>query len=121
MECQIAKEAKKSSISSSTEAAIDTKKVRTMSNREDPTNFRDLLQNLVKENKENFSKLHEEISFSRLDIKEELEEVRRITSEAEKSVQAAWSTIDDMKEDESAAKVLHQEETHRLREALGNM
>ena len=115
------KRGEKSSISSSTEAAIDTKKARTISNQEDPANFRDLLQNLVKENRENFSKLHEEISFFRLDIKEELEEVRRITSEAEKSVQAAWSTIDDMKEGESVAKALHQEETHRLREALGNM
>ena len=115
------KRGEKSPISSSTEAAIDTKKARAMSNQENPTNFRALSQNLAKENRENFSKRHEEISFFRLDIKKELEEVRRITSEAEKSVRAAWSTIDDMKEDESAAKALHQEETHRLREALGKM
>ena len=93
------KRGERNSSSSSTEAAIDTKKPRTMSHSEDAANLKLLLQNLVKENRENFSKLHKEISCLRLDIKEELKEVKRITSEVKKSVQEAWSTIDDMKED----------------------
>ena len=82
---------------SSTKAAINTKKQKTMSDPDDAASLKVLLQNLVKENREKFSKLHEEISCLRLDIKEELEEVRRITSEIEKSIQEAWSTIDNMK------------------------
>lgn len=112
------KQGERNSSSSSTESAIDTKKPRTMSDSEDAANLKLLLQNLVKENRENFSKLHEEISCLRLDIKQELEEVKRITSEVEKSVQEAWFTIDDMKEDISAAKALQLEEIDKLQVEL---
>ena len=60
-----AKRGERSSSSSSTETATDIKKQRTMLDSEE-VNMRDLLRSLGQVARDNFSKLHEEISGLRM-------------------------------------------------------
>ena len=88
---------------------------------EEHSTLKDLITSLSEEMRNSFSNLQEEMTKLRLQLREELDEMKRAATETEKSLDEAWTTIDDLKEDISAlkvAKTLQQQELNCLQKEL---
>ena len=78
---------------------------------------------LNNEMKENFSKLYEELSILRHDVKLEVQELKDNVKDLEKSLNTAWCTIEDLKDEATAYKSVkkkQQEEIEIIKQELSD-
>ena len=102
------KRGERGSSSSSPESPLELKKAKTTETMaeqdfEDKA-IRDLIRHLNENMDNNQAKLHEELSYLRVEMKVELDELNGKFKQT--SVENVWATIDDMKEESAALKAV---------------
>ena len=60
---------------------------------------------LNEEMKQNFKQLNDELIVLKIEMKREMEEIKRTTCEIEKSLESAWAVIEDLREEDQKQKV----------------
>ena len=122
------KRGERGSTSSTPESPLELKKAKTTETMaeqdfEDKA-IRDLIRHLNENMDNNFSKLHEGLSYLRAEMKVELDKLNGKFKQPETSVENVWATIDDMKEETAALKAvksLQEKEIQSLQQELTNV
>ena len=63
------------------------------------------IKTLNEEMKQNFKQLNDKLIVLKIEIKREMEEMKKMTREIEKSLESAWAVIEDLREEDQKQKV----------------